>query len=302
MVRHSPAAPRQEILLGPWEHGEEGNRHVLGGVDFSSEALMDVQDVRRQWFDRWLKPERQGDARGSRYFLTGVNEWRDSDRWPPGGVEASWFLDSGGRANAIGGDGSLSTSPPTAEARDTFLYDPDDPVVTFPAVNPFLFEDDPPLDHTYLGSRDDVLFYTSAPMEDALTIAGRPSVVLYASSDAPDTDWFASLHDVHPTGSSVLLGGGRLRARFRTSLEVEELMAPGQVYEFGFELRSCAHTFRPGHRIRLLVTSSDFPMYDRNPNTGHPIGQDSDVRVARNALHYSPARPSRLVLPVLTSR
>ena len=300
MMRHSPAAARQQILLGPWEHGEEGQRHIIGGVDFSPAALMDMQDVRRRWFDRWLKKDEQGHAPASRFFVTGINEWRESQQWPPTNVEArSWFLHSEGRANTLAGDGSLSTSPPAAGSGDTFVYDPDDPVVTLPTVNPFLLDDDPPLDHSYLGPREDVLFYTGAEVEDALTVIGRPWILLHASSDAPDTDWFASVHDVHPDGRSVLVCAGRMRARFRGSLEIEELMDPGRVYEFGFELRSVAHTFRPGHRIRLLVTSSDFPMYDRNPNTGHPIGQDSAIRTARNTVHHSPAHPSRLILPVL---
>jgi putative CocE/NonD family hydrolase len=302
MMRNSPAATRQAVCIGPWDHGGTGEpSRELGGVDFSPRAVVDVKDLHLQWFDRWLRGAEPRDGQThATYFLTGINEWRGAAAWPPPEVrERRYYLSSHGRANTLRGDGSLASAPPESSSADEFTYDPEDPVVT---VTDFDFYSDtgvePTLDRRYVDRRDDVLVYTSEPMSEALTVAGRPSVLLFGSSDCPDTDWFVTLQDVHPRGPSVLLANGRLRARFRESLEREMLMEPGQIYEFRFELSTIGHVFAPGHRIRLTVTSSDFPVYDRNPNTGHPIGEDAELRVARNAIHHGEAEPSHVALPL----
>jgi putative CocE/NonD family hydrolase len=158
-----------------------------------------------------------------------------------------------------------------------------------------------PLDHRFQHRRDDVLVYTGAPVAEALVLAGIPTVHLFASTDGPDTDWFAALHDVSPTGASMQLTEGRLRGRFRESLERESLLEPDHVYEFVVPTTAVGHVVRPGHALRLTVTSSDFPTWDRNLNTGDPIGTGTAMRVATNRVLHEPASSSYVVLPVASA-
>jgi putative CocE/NonD family hydrolase len=233
-----------------------------------------------------------------RIFVMGDNKWRDEDDWPTKRAQMrEFYLHSGGRANTLKGDGRLSTKVPTAEPPDEYTYNPENPVEVVTDWN--LYGDrEELLDKRFIERRDDVLVYTSEPLKEELEVCGRPFVALYASSDCPDTDWVAMLSDVYPDGRSINLGHGVLRARYRNSLEKAELMAPGKVY-FTFELMSTCILFKPGHRLRLSITSSAFPMYDRNPNTGHPIGEDAELRIAHNTIYHDSERPSHILLPVV---
>jgi len=306
MRARSPRAAEQHLVIGPWDHaGTRTPRQVLGGVDFGAGALTDIRDLHRRWFDRWLRDAADaGDAEAmpaARLFVTGVNAWRDSAAWPPPGVEVRpLYLRSEGRANTLAGDGRLDDVAAAAdEPADTYTYDPENPVPGVLDEN-FYSPDavETPLDLRFQHRRDDVLVYTGAAAQTPTVIAGYPVVHLYGSSDAPDTDWFADLHDVAPSGASMILAQGQMRARFRDSLEHEVLMQSGKVYAFRLRLSAVGHVVRPGHRLRLTVTSSRFPTFDRNPNTGHPIGQDAELRVATNRIHHDGAHASRLELPV----
>lgn len=304
MIKNSPSSDRQFIRIGPWDHGgTRMPRQHLGGVDFSIAALMNMEELHVKWFDHWMKGDDNGVGEEKRvdYFLMGVNEWRKSDAWPPPEVkETRWYLHSGGKANTLKGDGGLDMERPGNEPSDEYTYNPEDPVVG--VLNTNFYADPPvetPLDRRFVLRRDDVLVYTSDPLDAPLEVAGRPWITLFASSDCPDTDWMATLSDVYPDGRSIFLSSGVIRARFRESLEYEKLMEPGEVYEFQFELMSVGHVFKAGHHVRLSVTSSDFPVYDRNPNTGHPIGEDAELQIAQNIVHHSKKHPSHLMLPVV---
>jgi uncharacterized protein len=301
MIRSSPARDRQAIRIGPWSHGGTGApTRELRGVDFTDAAVVDVQALHLDWFDRWLKDEEasSGGAPRAHYFLTGINEWREGAAWPPEpSEELLLYLASQGSANTLDGDGVLDVRPSATSARDELRYDPRDPITTTEDFDYYAESAEPPLDVRRVGGRDDVLVYTGTPVATALTATGRPWLHLFGSSDCPDTDWVVSLEDVHPDGTSLQLAKGRIRARFRESLDEERLLVPGEVYEFRIELSSVGHVFLPGHRIRVTITHSDFPTYDRNPNTGHPIGEDAELRVALNSVHHGEATPSRLVLP-----
>lgn len=306
MIRNSPARDKQFIRIGPWDHGGTRiPRQVLGGVDFSVKALVNIEELHVKWFDRWMKDESNGvaDRKRSEYFLMGVNEWQESETWPPEEAKGiAFYFHSGGKANTLMGDGQLGRDRPGEEVADTYTYNPEDPVI--PVVNTNFSSDPPietPLDRRFVLRRDDVLVYASDPLGIPLEVAGRPWVTLFASSDCPDTDWVAELSDVYPDGHSIQLGQGVLRARYRESLEFESLLEPNEVYEFKFELMTIAHVFQPGHRVRLSVTSSYFPYYDRNPNTGHPIGQDAEMRMAQNTVHHSREHASHVLLPVMPS-
>jgi putative CocE/NonD family hydrolase len=303
MCTDSSAADDQVIVIGPWDHrGTRLPRQVTGGVDFGPDAVIDVLDLHRRWFDRWLKDEPLTPLpTRARVFLTGVNAWHDASSWPPPDIDPTpFYLRSAGAANTLRGDGRLELSPPTAtEPADVFTYDPADPV---PAVvddnfySPTVVET--PLDRRFQHRRDDVLVYTSAPATTPTVLAGSPEVHLFASTDGPDTDWFAALHDVGPTGTSMHLAEGRLRGRFREGLEKELLLEPGRVYEFVFSTTAIGHVVQPGHAIRLTVTSSDFPTWDRNLNTGAPIVDGTAMRTATNRVLHEASSASYLLLPV----
>jgi putative CocE/NonD family hydrolase len=220
----------------------------------------------------------------------GENRWRTADEYPlPGTRETPWHLRDGG---------VLSPAPPAgAEGADGYRYDPDDPVPTLGGATlniPGGAYDQRPIEGR-------CLTYTSAPLERDLTIVGDVRCVLHAMSSAPDTDFVVRLTDVHPDGFSRLLCDGILRARYRDSATRPAPLVPHQVYELTVDLWATANTFRRGHRIRVAVTSSSFPRFDRNPNTGGPVAEAARGQVALNTIVHDAARPSRILLPVVGS-
>jgi putative CocE/NonD family hydrolase len=303
MLAHSPAAEAQEIWIGPWDHG--GTRHPrprLDGVDFGASSTPDLGLLRLAWFDRWLRDRPGGSDAGDRahWFLTGTCAWRHGPVWPPPAKAMMLYLCSGGSGDRSPGELALAARPPTEPATAAYAYDPAEPAI---GSHSFDFYSDPELDPmlecSALDDREDVVVFTGEPLDRPLAVAGRPRSVLYASSDGPDTDWVVSVQDVEPGGRSVLVSRGRLRARFRESLDREVLMTPGQVHEHRIDLSATGHVFRPGHRVRVTVRSSDFPEFDRNPNTGGPLYRETSLRVAHNAVHCGGQSPSHVVLPVV---
>ncbi|MFQ6053707.1 MAG: CocE/NonD family hydrolase [Candidatus Bathyarchaeia archaeon] len=302
MVEHSPAGERQYLLVGPWDHaGTRNPQRTLRGVDFTAEAVMEMAEIHLKWFDRWLKGSKNEVDLWpkTRYFVMGENRWAGEDGpWPPEGAEpVRYYLHSGGAANTLWGDGSLSLEKPGDEAADEYVYNPEHPVVTTMTFDFYGEKAETPLDNRYVLRRDDVLVYTSEPLGDRVLVCGRPIVELYASSNCRDTDWFATLSDVHPDGRSISVSQGALRARYRNSLERPELMRTGEVYRFRIQLYSTCIAFQPGHRIRLAVTSSDFPRYARNTNTGNDVATDTEIKIARNMVHHNERHPSNILLP-----
>lgn len=294
-------AAHQSLVIGPWDHaGTRVPRQVTGGRDFGPGALYDVMDLHRRWFDQWLKRDHEPAMSASaRLFLTGRDSWVDSPAFPPAHRSLKWYLDSNGRANTLAGDGRLGPDVPSGSAGfDEYAYDPNDPV---PAVIDENFYSanvvETPLDHRFKHRRDDVLVYTSDPAEEDLTLVGHCEVRLYASTDGPDTDWFVALHDLAPTGASMILCDGRLRARFAESLQMPVLREAGRIYEYVVRTSAVGHVLRPGHRLRLTVTSSDFPVWDRNLNTGAPLADGTDMRIALNRIVHSAEFASMVVLP-----
>jgi putative CocE/NonD family hydrolase len=305
----SPRAPHR-LVCGPWEHanyvspfstsrtGElELGPEAACGVGLSTPLVLD-------WFDRWLKGEEAGVAGGVRYWQLGENAWRESPAWPPPHDEVHWYLHSGGSANTLAGDGALSRMAPTDELPDAYVYDPLDPVPTvygktlMPTILPAGIAD-----QTRVEERADVLCYTSEPLAAPLAVNGRIRVELWASSSAPDTDFTAKLVDVAPDGYAMNLAEGIVRARHRDSPRRRSApLAPGEPTFFALDLWDLAHTFLPGHRLRLEVSSSNFPRFDRNTNTGHELGADGEadaVRAEQRVLHDA-GHQSVLVLPVAT--
>jgi putative CocE/NonD family hydrolase len=234
----------------------------------------------------------------------GENRWRDEADWPLSRTRYTpWYL----RAHSEGGEGagSLSPDPPGAEAPDSYLYDPADPaptvggVTSLPAI--VFGTNAGPKDQRRLDARSDVLTYTSAPLERPMEVTGPLRAVIYAATTAPDTDFVVKLMDVHPEGTSIILAEGVLRARFRDGFERPTALEPGRPYAFNIDLAATSNLFRAGHRVRIAVTSSSFPRFDRNPNTGRPLGTDGpeDLRPARQTIFHDRERPSHIILPVI---
>jgi putative CocE/NonD family hydrolase len=301
MLAHSPARNRQYMLIGPWDHpGTRFPHRFLGGVDFTDEAVMNMAEVHLKWFDRWMKGLRNDvDVwPRTRYFVMGDNVWETSDRhWPPSEKPRILYLDSGGNANTVMGDGVLKATKPGATGRDTLIYNPDNPVVPGTGFDFYGEHDEPPLDIKYLLRRGDILVYTGESLSETLKVTGRPGADMYFSSDCPDTDLFTYLMDVYPDGRSILVSGGRLRARYRNGLSRQEHLTLGETYRISVEMDSTCVNIKPGHRLRLALTSSEFPRYARNQNTGNAVASDTGSAIASNTVHHGGKKCSALVLP-----
>jgi hypothetical protein len=230
-----------------------------------------------------------------RIFVMGANQWRDEQEWPPArAVAHTFFLHSAGAANTPAGNGALVADPP-GEGRDSFRYDPRDPVPTLWGANMFTT----PADQAPLAERRDILVYQSERLVTALEVTGYPEVILHASTSAPDTDFFARLIDVAPDGSNRDIASGMVRARYREGLDRPKLLTPGAVTAYRIKLRPTSNEFQAGHRIRLDITSSDFPNYDRNHNTAADPNADAGLAVAEQTIHHGGTTVSRLILPVI---
>lgn len=296
------AGKTAKLLIGPWTHG--AYRDPVGELTFGFGASTgfvdlraDFQTMQLRWFDHWLRDLDTGlmEEPPVKVFQMGTNRWLDLPAWPPPAQPAEFFLAPNRR---------LDRAAPPDDQPDEYTYDPHDPVPTrggallmapaFPAG---------PFDQRDTEARPDVLVYTSEPLPADLFVAGRISVQLWASSSAPDTDFVARLCDVHADGRSFNLTDGIIRARHRCagSGEPPSPIEPGRPYEFQIDLWSTCHVFRAGHRIRLQITSSNFPRWDRNLNTGEHPGTSSRMQAARQRVFHDAGHPSRLVLPVVPS-
>jgi len=299
----SELARQSQLIIGPWPHALSMSTRT-GDIDFGQQSLYDLEALELRWFDRWLRGIDNGIERESplRLFIMGANRWQDEDEWPLARTDwQRWFLHSEGQANSVIGDGRLSLESPVAEAADQFVYDPDYPVQTLggnnccsPHVVPWGPHDQRPAE-----MRGDVLCYTSDPLAGDLQVIGPIEVVLFAATDGLDTDWTAKLVDVFPNGYAMNLCDGIVRARYRESRETPSLLEAGTIYEYRIEVGVTGNVFQVGHRLRLEISSSNFPRFDRNPNTGNTYGVDAQLRVAHQTVHHSADHPSHVRIPVI---
>ena len=296
-------ARRPQLIVGPWPH-RLSTCTCTGDVDFGIGSMLDLDAIELRWFDYWLKGIDNGvpDDPPLRLFVMGTNEWRDETEWPPPGAEfQDWYLHSAGKANTAIGDGVLSRDVPAEEPSDQFVYDPNYPVQTLGGSNCCTPDLVPwgPHDQRPVEMRSDVLCYTSAPLEIDMQVIGQIHVILHAATDCRDTDWTAKLVDVSPTGYARNLCDGIIRARYRGSFTNPTLLDLNEIYEYTINVGATANVFQTGHRIRLEISSSNFPRFDRNPNTGHAFGRDAELRTAHQTVRHSPHHQSRVVLPVV---
>lgn len=288
------------MIIGPWGHGPSQS---FGGVDFGPVANMKMFDRELKFFDFHLKGIKNGIDQEDpvQLFYMGINKWRSEKDYPiPGTNYTSLYLHSSGDANAVRGDGTLSFDPPKIQAVDKYTYDPKMPITTLGGNNCCGTPTEAgPMDQRPIERREDVLVYTSAFLNAPLTVAGPVKMKLFAATDGPDTDWMIKLVDVYPDGTAMPVSEGILRARFREGLDKLKLLTPNQVYEYDIELTGTANVFQPGHRIRVDIMSSNFPQFDRNPNTGEPLGNSDKVRVAQQSIFHGGTRLSSIILPLV---
>jgi len=288
------------LLIGPWTHGVN-RQTVLGDLDFGPEARAEDGHTFR-WLTTLLnggKPEEALPA-PIRIFVMGRNAWRDEYEWPLARTRWTNLY--------LGAGGTLSPQIPADPRPDRYIYDPNDPVPTLGGnhsvgpYNPGLYEHalPGPIDQRPVETRADVLTYTSDALPEDLEVTGPVVLKLYACSSAQDTDFVARLTDVYPDGRSINITDGVIRARFREDVWGEpKLMDPGTVYEFTIDLQCTSNVFLAGHRLRVNITSSNFPLWDRNLNTGNDPATDTEMQVAEQAVYHDAERPSHIVLPVI---
>ena len=299
----TPEARQSRLIVGPWPHALSTSSKT-GDVDFGAGSLADLDGEETRWFDYWLKGIDNGivDEPPLRLFIMGINEWRDEHEWPLARTDwQRWHLHSEGDANSVRGGGRLSIDTPTDEPEDRFVYDPEFPVQTVGGNNCCSPDIVPwgPYDQRAVEMRSDVLVYTSDPFEEDMEVTGPIKVVLYAATDGPDTDWTAKLVDVSPTGYAMNLCDGIFRARYRESRSESRLLEPNRVYEYEIDVAVTGNVFQKGHSVRIEISSSNFPRFDRNLNTGKDYGKDGEMRVANQAVYHSREYPSHVLLPVI---
>jgi len=282
----------QRLLVGPWVHGLSRDGKV-GELDFGKESIPDLRQLQLRWFDSRLKGLVTGiDSEDPvRIFVMGRNTWRGEKEWPLARTEyRNFYLHSGGKANTRLGDGVIADRAPAEDNPDRFTYDPRDPVRSSP---------EGPYDQSAKELRPDILVYASAALESDFEVTGPVRAVIFASSTAPDTDFTVKLVDVHPDGRAIGLCDGIIRAAFRNPGKSPSNITPGTVYEYSIDLWATSNVFLKGHRIRVEVSSSAFPRFDRNLNTGENFATGTRIEKAAQSVHHSARYPSRIVLPVV---
>jgi putative CocE/NonD family hydrolase len=310
----SLAIREQKVIIGPWTHTDKPVQKY-GDFDFGPDSIIDLYEVFLRWVDRWLKGienevEREPQLK---LFTIGANRWTATESWPL--KETLWtkfYLRSEGRANSLYGNGRLTLEVPRdGERADHFTYNPEDPVPTLGSdANGQIL----PLDQRPVERRDDVLVYSTEPLQEDLEVTGPVQAHLYASSSATDTDWTVKLVDVLPEAAAINVFDGIIRGRFREPAAVRtglpapgqyehpKLMDPGKVYEFTVEVGVTSIVFKKGHRLRIEVSSSNFPHYDRNLNNGGQLGVDPKIVVARQTVYHDSRYPSHIELPVIPAK
>jgi putative CocE/NonD family hydrolase len=297
------ARSSQKLLMGPWPHQINASTR-LGEIDFGPDSLIDLKGYQLRWFDYWLKAKQNGimDEPAVRLFVMGENRWREEREWPLARTEwTKYHIHSRGKANSRFGDGWLSPDAPAADGReaatDRYLYDPANPVPFI--TDPTSVQIGGPDDYAAIERRDDVLVYSTEPLAEDVEVTGPVKMELYAASSAADTDFMVKLLDVWPNGFAQRLTDGMVRARFRDGMDKPSLIEPGKIYKYEIDCWNTSHVFLKGHRIRIEIASSAFPKYDRNPNTGAPLGKTDEMIVAEQTIYHDADHPSAIVLPII---
>lgn len=298
----------QFAMVAPVAHCSytRARENTVVGERSMGDARWDYSDLIYAWFDHWLKGEDNGitdTLPKVRYYTMGSNEWNTSPTWPPQGAEpVTYYLESGGNANTLSGDGRLVLEAPGTDDVDRFTYDPMDPVVSHGgnvcciggAIDAGSFDQ-----KEVEAGRQDILVYTTEPFEEGVEVSGTIGITLYVSSDARDTDFTVKLLDVYPDGTAYNLDETIQRVRYREGYDRQVFMEPGEVYEVEVSPMSTSNFFEAGHSLRIEVSSSNFPRFTRNLNTGGNNYDESEGVVANNQVHHSTQYPSQIRIPIV---
>jgi hypothetical protein len=287
--------------------GHAGSGRKIGDVDFGEQAAFDENAVILSWYDYLFKNVKNefSSRKKVRIFAMGANQWRDEDDWPLASTRpARYYLHSAGRANSLSGDGSLSAQAPADEPADRYTYDPGNPAPTTggPLCCDAMHLRPGPRDQRPVEARNDVLVFSSPALAEDVEVTGPVSLELFASSSAVDTDFTAKLVDVYPDGFAQNLTEGIIRARYRDYSEKAELLNPAQVYKFNIDLWATSNVFKKGHRLRLEISSSNFPRFDRNLNTGEEASTGRSFVSATNLILHDAQHPSALLVPIVATQ
>ncbi|HEU4989290.1 MAG TPA: CocE/NonD family hydrolase, partial [Gemmatimonadaceae bacterium] len=309
---HAPAdvANEQYAIIAPVLHcayTRATAQTMIGDLDVG-DARLPYDSIMYAWFDHFLKGDHNDVLTTQpkvRYYVVGLNQWKSSPSWPPPGAKPmTFYLRSAGSANTLYGDGALADAAPAADHPDHYVYDPMNPVPTFGgggccegnAVHFGSFDQRP------IEARNDVLVYDTEPFKKGVEMSGPITVTLYVSSKAKDTDFTWRIDDVYPDGRAFNLTENIQRMRYRDGYDKPEVwMQPGKVYKVTFQPEEFSNYFKPGHKLRLEISSSNFPRFDRNLNTGGPNYNESKGVIADNAVHHDRAYPSAITITVVPS-
>src|SRR6202011_5118667 len=294
----------QKLMVYVGGHAGGSDIRKVGAVDFGEKLPFDFNEVMLSWYDALLKGQKSAPKeKPVKIFVMGGNEWREEDDWPlPRAKNTKYYLHSAGAANTVSGDGTLSMAVPGAEKTDQFTYDPNDAAPTL--GGPLCCGPVPPAglgpqDQSKVESRSDVLVFTTPALTKDLEVTGPVSLDLYVSTSAVDTDFTGKLVDLWPNGFAQNLTEGILRLRYRDSQEKPQLAKPGETYHITVDLWATSNVFLAGHELRLEISSSNFPRFDRNLNTGEEQATGTRMVKATNGLYHDKLRPSALVVPIL---
>jgi len=303
-------ADNQYLVIAPTLHCayKRATENTIVGERSVGDARLNYDELVYGWFDYWLKNEKNkilDTLPRVQYYVMGSNEWKTSDTWPPENAEmTTFYMDSEGNANSLYGDGKLTLDPPSQDHKDSFTYDPMNPVSSYGgnvcctgnAVKGGSF------DQQEMETRNDILVYTSDPLEEGVEITGFVETSLYVSSDVKDTDFTIKLIDVYPDGRAYNLDETIQRVRYREGYDKEVFMEEGNVYKVDLSAMSTSNYFAKGHRIRIEISSSNFPRFARNLNTGGNNFDESVGVVAHNNVHHSRKYPTQIKLPIVKER
>ena len=298
----------QYLIIAPTLHCRfsRATENTVVGERNLGDARLDYDGIVNNWYDHWLQGKSRSetieDLPKVQYYTMGSNQWQNSEVWPPADAEmVTYYLNSGGEANTMYGDGTLSTKKPDrTDNADRFTYDPMNPITSYGgnvcctgnAIQGGSF------DQRKMETRNDILVYTSEPLKEGVEVSGFIETTLYVSSDAKDTDFTVKLIDVYPDGRAYNLDETILRARYRDGFDKEVWMQDGEVYKLDLSAMSTSNYFAEGHQIRIEVSSSNFPRFTRNLNTGGNNWDETESKIAHNAIHHSAQYPSQIRLPI----
>ena len=292
------AGGMHRLIIGPWGHDPTDFSRKIGPVDYGPDADRTYHSMITRWYDYQFKGFDNGIAEEDpvQMFVLGENRWRGEKEWPLARTQYTpFYLQSNGNANTVNGDGGLVTDAGGGLESDEYDYDPRDPVMSLMRSD----SQAAPVDQSPHDQRKDILFYETPALDEELELTGPVKLKLWAKTDGPDTDWTAKLAIVFEDGMAMNLTYGIMRAQYREGYENPSLLEPGQTYEYNIKLNPIGVLLKPGQKLRLYVTSSDFPNFDRNHNTGKPYWEDSELRTAHQTVYHSVEMPSHLVLPVI---